>query len=290
MIIIDYNGVAVSGVLPQLKHGKAEESFIRHIILNSLRMYNLKYREKYGKMIIACDGRSWRKDVFAQYKAGRKKSRDDSKHDWSEIFRIIGLVKDEIAQHFPYQVLRHESAEADDIVATLVQRTQEFGHHEPVMIISADKDFIQLHKYDNVSQYSPMTKKLVTDKNPAAYLFEHILRGDSGDGVPNVLSADDVFVDESARQTPLRAKQIQEWSEAARAGRLQEAMPQQVYRNYMRNKTAIDLSCIPKHISDDILKIYDSNASTGSNSKILNYLIQKRCNQLVGCVEEFFNK
>lgn len=288
MIIIDYSGIAISSVFSQVKGDNIEESFIRHLILNSIRMYNLKYREKYGRVIIACDGGSWRKGYYAEYKASRRKNREASALDWTEIFRITNKVKDELIEYFPYDVIQCKHAEADDVIATLVETTQEFGSYEPVMIISADKDFIQLQKYDNVSQYSPMTKKLVTDKNPQRYLFEHILKGDSGDGVPNVLSGDSVFVD-GTRQTPLRANKIEEWFKAAAQNKLEATMPSEAYRNFVRNKTVIDLDCIPLEIKETITSTYKESPKK-NNSKILNYLIANRCNMLVSSAEEFFVK
>lgn len=249
-------------------------------------MYNLKYREAYGRMILACDGGSWRKDFYPQYKAGRKKSREASDLDWKEIFSIINKIRDEITEYLPYPVIAVQGAEADDVIGTLVESTQEFGQHEPVMIISADKDFIQLQKYDNVSQYSPMTKKLLKDKNPSHYLYEHIFRGDSGDGIPNVLSGDTVFVD-GGRQTPLSSSKISAWISAANDGKLESVLSEAVYRNYIRNSTVIDLSKTPEAIKSSIMSAYTSCENVG-NSKILNYLISKRCNMLVSCAEEFF--
>ena len=286
MLIVDYSGIAISGIFSQSAPGKITEDFMRHIILNSLRMYNLKYREKYGQLVLAVDSGSWRKEYYPEYKAARKKNRDGSKLDWVEIFSIINTVRDEIVEYMPYPVVACPRAEADDVIATLVESTQEFGAHEPVMIISADKDFIQLQKYGNVSQYSPMTKKMLTNTNPNLFLCEHVLRGDSSDGVPNVLSGDRVFVD-GGRQTPLSAKKITEWYSAAQRGTLETSMSSEVYRNYMRNSKLIDLSCIPDDIKESIMSIYNSLDKKG-NGKVLNYLISKRCNQLTSCAEEFF--
>ena len=288
MIIIDYSAIAISSVFSQNKSGKIEESFLRHTILNSLRMYNLKYRDKYGKMIIACDGGSWRKDYYSQYKASRRKNREESTMDWKEIFRIVNSIKAEIDEHLPYTVIQTDKAEADDVIAALVSATQEFGNYEQVMIVSADKDFIQLQRYDNVSQWSTMTKKLITDKNPSRYLLEHVFKGDSGDGVPNVLSSDNTFT-HGIRQTPLRAAKIDEWIAAQKAGTLQSVMPEDTYRNYIRNRTVIDLECVPSTIRDAILTQYAA-APVKNNSKILNYLIANRCNILISCASEFFTK
>ena len=288
-ILVDYSGIAIASIFSQVKNDKIEEPFIRHLILNTLRMYNVKYRAKYGQMVLACDGSSWRKTYFSFYKAARRKGREESTLDWTEIFRILNKVKDEISTHLPYKVIQTEGAEADDIIGTLVANTQEFGQYEPVMIISADKDFIQLQRYDNVQQFSPMTKKLVTDKNPHRYLFEHIVKGDGGDGVPNILSADEVFVTEGMRQTPVRASKIEDWYAAYKKDNMKNVLDDNTYRNYIRNRTLIDLQCTPSDLHDVILDTYNKAPVVG-NSKVLNYLIANRCNLLISCADEFFIK
>ena len=249
-------------------------------------MYNKKYRDEYGELVICADGmNTWRKEFFPEYKANRRKNRDNSDQDWNEIFRILHLVRDEIREYLPYKVIHLDGVEADDIIGTLTMRTQEFGQDEPIMIVSSDKDFIQLQKYNNVKQFSPIQKKMVTDNNPRMYLFNHIMRGDSGDGIPNVLSADDTFVSEG-KQTPLRQVKINEWLDAS--DRLREVMPEDIYRNYQRNKTLIDLNDIPDEVQESIINSYEEQSKT-PNMRVLNYLIKKRCNNLIEVVEEFYN-
>ena len=285
MILIDYNQIALSNIIVQKLN---DENMIRHMILNSIRMYNTTYRAQYGQMVICCDGmNTWRKQYFPQYKAARKKNRDNQTDtDWPEIFRILNLVRDEIRENLPYKVIHLEGCEADDVIGTLALQTQEFGKDEPVKIISSDKDFIQLHRFKNVSQFSPMQKKEVTDKNPHIYRFNHIIKGDAGDGVPNVKSADNVFVEEGLRQTPIRAKQIEEWLDNSE--KLSEVMDTEVYRNYQRNKKLIDLTEIPENISEMIINTFN-NSKKPMQMKALNYLIKKRCNLLIESVEEFYN-
>ena len=259
---------------------------IRHMILNSIRMYNKKHRDEYGQVVICADGmNTWRKDFFPEYKAHRRKNRDESDQDWNEIFRILHTVRDEIRDYLPYKVIHMEGVEADDIIGTLTMQTQEFGMDEPVMIISSDKDFIQLQKYKNVKQWSPIQKKFVTDKNPRTYLFNHIMRGDSGDGVPNVLSADDTFISEN-HQTPLRQTRIDNCLE--NVDNLRDNMDEDTYRNYQRNKKLIDLTDIPENIQESIINNFNGQSKT-PNMKVLNYLIKKRCNHLIEVVEEFYN-
>lgn len=284
MILVDYSGIAMSSMFAA-KTNDVNEGMLRHQILNTLRMYNVKYRAKFGKMVLACDGGSWRKNVFPEYKASRAAGRKESPIDWDDVWRVINLVREEIEEHMPYKVVQVRGAEADDVIAALVESTQEFGNMEPVMIVSADKDFIQLHKYSNVSQFSPMTKKAVTDKNPRRYLIEHILRGDSGDGVPNVLSPNDVFIDATKRQKPLTAKVIEAWATAY--SNLESVMPADVYKNFLRNRECIDLSYIPVEVSSQIIEAYEAQEDT-PNSKVFNYLVSKGCRMLVGCAAEFF--
>ena len=279
MIVIDYSGIAISNIFTQRLN--VSESLIRHMILNSLRMYNLRYRKEYGNMVLACDGGSWRKEIFPQYKAHRKASRDSSGLDWPEFFRILNLVRDEIAENLPYKVVHIQNIEADDIIGTLAEKTQNFGQHEPVMIVSADKDFIQLQQYSNVRQFSPMTKNLVKEKDPVRYLREHIMRGDSGDGIPNILSQDNCFVDK-LRQKPISSKKIDAW--IADYSNLSTKMEQETYRNFQRNQALIDLSRVPQSKKDTIINTYDS---VKTHSNILNYLITKRCGLLIECAEEF---
>ena len=283
MILSDYSQIALSNIIVQKLN---DENMIRHMILNSIRMYNKRYRDEYGQMVICADGmKNWRREVFPPYKANRKKGREESDQDWSEIFRILHMVKDEIKEYLPYKVLHIEGCEADDIIATLTMQTQEFGLHEPVMIVSSDKDFIQLQRYSNVKQFSPIQKKMVANENPITYLWNHIFRGDAGDGVPNVLSTDDTFISE-AKQTPLRQTKIDDWIHNAE--RLRDVMPEEIYRNYQRNKRLIDLTQIPEDIQQNIINNFNEQ-KPAMKMKVLNYLIKKRCNNLIEVVEEFYN-
>ena len=285
MIVVDYNGIAISSVVVQKL--AIEENLIRHFILNTLRMYNKKFRKDYGQMVIACDSSTWRRQYFPNYKFKRREGRDKDeveKANWEEIFRIISKVREEIEENLPYRVVKVDGAEADDIIGTLAMETQEFGKHDDVMIVSADKDFVQLQKYKNVRQYSPMQKKFVTEKNPNTYLFEHVLKGDSGDGVPNVLSGDNVFA-EGIRQTPVTRKKLDYWAENAQ--NLESVMGSEIYRNYMRNKKLIDLEEIPEELRTEIINTYESQEDTPKN-RVLKYLISKRCKNLISDIEDFY--
>jgi hypothetical protein len=247
-------------------------------------MYNVKFRKEYGQMVIACDSRSWRRDVFPQYKHGRSKGRDESTLDWGKIFDLLSMYLEEFKANLPYKIIRINGAEADDIIGALAIESQEFGKGEPVMIISSDKDFGQLQKFNNVKQFSPYLKKQIKIDNPRTFLAEHLFKGDSGDGVPNILSPDNTFVD-SIRQKPVSQKKMDEW--LRNIDDLQTVMNEETYRNYCRNKKLIDLTEMPKELYNQIVTEYETQ-KPASKLKVMNYLIQKRCRVLVECSEEFF--
>ena len=283
MIIIDFSQISIASFMAQ-PGAELSEQFLRHMILNSIRMYNKKYRDDYGQMVIACDGsNSWRKRVFPQYKAHRKKARAESTMDWELFFTYLNQIREEIQANFPYKFVHIAGVEADDVIGTLVEQTQEFGKAEPVMIVSSDGDFIQLQKYKNVKQFSPIQKKVIANSNAKLYLFEHIIRGDKGDGIPNILSDDNAIVD-GVRQSPITQKKIDAW--LAKAEDLKSVMDDTTYRNYQRNQQLIDLSLIPQDIKDSIINTYESQVLP-PRARILDYLIKKRCKLLVESVSEF---
>jgi 5'-3' exonuclease len=283
MILVDFNGVAIGSIVSQ--NLEVDEDLIRHTILNTLRAVNKRFRSKYGGIVIACDSRSWRRDYFPNYKYKRRKSKREDSKDWDEITRIANQMLDEIRENFHYKVIKVEGAEADDIIGALALEAQEFGRGENVLIISADKDFLQLQKFKNVDQYSPHKGEFVREQNPRTFLFEHILKGDSSDGIPNVLSDDDIFLQEGTRQSPVTKKKIEAWT--AGIDDLQGTMDEEVYRNFKRNKVLIDLEEMPQEIREEIVAKYDESTPT-DKSKIFNYLIKYRCKNLLSDIEDFY--
>jgi|TARA_R100000030_G_scaffold54701_2_gene41206 5'-3' exonuclease len=283
MIIIDFSGIAVANIIVQKMN---DESMIRHMILNSIRMYRKKFKDEYGTdIVLACDaGNNWRRQYYPQYKANRKKSRDESTFDWNKAWSILTQVREEIKENFPYKLIHEDGCEADDIIGTLVEHTQQFGQYQKVMIVSADGDFKQLQKYDNVSQFSPLTKKYVEETHPRQNLKLKILQGDAGDGIPNVLSHDDTFVN-GERQTPLSKKKKLAILEDLSEGELLYAASW--YRNYQRNEKLIDLTQTPQNLKHNIINEYEHQEPSNNTARVLPYLINKNCKMLIESVEEF---
>ena len=287
MILIDLNQVLLSGLMAQIagqKNLKLEEGLIRHMVLNILRSHIKQFKKEYGEVVLCCDNRKyWRKDFFPFYKAGRKKAREKSDLDWQLIFDILGNLKQELKEYFPYKVIDVEGAEADDIIGTLVPHKIA---EEDILILSSDGDFLQLQQFNgsfgnSVKQYNPTQKKYVESENPLVDLKEKIITGDKGDGIPNVLSSSDCFVRE-LRQKPITKNRMEQllsenhesWQdENARIG-------------FSRNQTLIDLSFIPEDIKKSIIDTY-SITKPAPRMKLMNYFMEKKLKNLMEVIEEF---
>ena len=279
-ILVDFNQVAISNLMINLKMNQldtVEEDMLRHMILNSLRFNRNKFTEEYGELIICCDGRNtWRRDVFPYYKRNRKESRAASGYDWNHIFETLNKIKSEIDEHFPYKVVHLDRAEADDVIAVLAK---QWTRDDKVLILSGDKDFMQLQKYDNVKQYSPVQKKFLRVDNPQEFLFEHIVRGDTGDGIPNCLSKDSTFVS-GDRQTPITKKRLTEWMQKGKVD----------YKNgdvgFDRNQRLIDFDYIPEDLAKDIVRVFE-DAPAGDRRNLFPYFVDKRLSKLMEHITEF---
>ena len=300
MILLDYSQIVIANVM--MNKRAMSEDFVRHAVLNTIRMYHHKFTKEYGELVVCCDAPdNWRRDAFKYYKAQRKTTRDKSDFDWTELFRLLHKIREEISENFPYKVVYIDKAEADDIIATIVMKREQkakklwqennnesvtgieelFVEQEPVLILSSDKDFIQLQKYPNVDQYSPLTKKFLNTDNPDNFLREHILRGDTSDGVPNFLSSDDTFVTDK-RQTPLSKKKVSVWAELEPDVFCQGEQ----LRNYRRNEMLIDFTKIPEWLQINIEDEYDNQPEVG-RSRLFNYFIKYKLKNLMEHINEF---
>lgn len=282
-ILIDLNQVLISNLMQQINSNpkeKLDESLIRHMVLNSLRSYIRQFKSKYGEIIIACDSKKyWRRDVFAFYKSNRKKDREKSDFDWHLIFETLNKIRDELKENFPYKVIDVEGAEADDIIGVLAPR---LASDSEVLILSSDKDFVQLQKYNNVIQYSPILKKFVQVDNPAQYVKEHIIKGDRGDGIPNFLSPDNTFA-LGERQKTINKKKLEEWINKSPE---EFCITEVMLRGYKRNQMLVDLDFIPETIKSAIVSSYETTKA-GNKQKMLNYFIDKKLRNLIECLDEF---
>lgn len=285
MIILDFNQVFISNMMMHIKNNDdIQEDLVRHMILNSIKKYRKKFGKKYGELIIACDDKNyWRKTMFPPYKASRKKHQEKSSLDWGKIFNTLNTIKSEIREIFPYKVIQIDSAEADDIIATLImhESSEIINNNNRILILSGDKDFIQLHKYPNVEQYDPVRDRMIKHGNPEEYLKEHILRGDSGDGVPNFLSEDRCFID-GTRQKRITSKKLDVWLKMEPAEFCDEGMMEK----YNRNQSLIDLSKIPSKIYNEVIVEYNKE-NKKDRSRIFNYFVKNKLKNLMESIQDF---
>jgi len=297
MILVDYSQVALSAILTfqrELKGNEAEvKNLIRHVTLSTIKSFKKKYGKEYGDIVICCDGRKyWRRDFFPNYKAGRKKAREASDLDWGLIFDTLSEMRQDLAKHFPYKVMHIERCEADDIIAALTKYAQEnelvqeglVEESQKILILSSDKDFKQLQLYPNVKQWSPMQKKYVTatQREIIEYKIEHIVKGDSGDGIPNIMSKDDVFV-VGERQKVVTTKRLQEFIDNG----FLACKNDDERRNWQRNTVLVDFDHIPDDVRGEIVQSYINTKPTGDKMAIMNYLIEHRCRLLLDELEDF---
>jgi hypothetical protein len=275
-LLVDFSQIFIGSYMTSAKYGDVSMDALRPTVLNTLRIYRNKFTKEYGELILCCDDKNnWRKDIFPNYKAARKKVRNTTDTDWQDLYDKLNLLKSELAEWFPYKVLQAEKAEADDIIAVLVGLA-----NERTLILSSDKDFVQLHQF-NVRQYSPIQKKFV-EGDAKWSLHEKLIKGDVGDGVPNIMSDDNVFIDDGRRQKPITKKKIDAWFD------LDPEMfcDNEMLRNLNRNKQLIDLSEVPESICINIRKQFEET-QVGDRRRLLTYFVTHKLKNLTENLSEF---
>ncbi len=296
MILIDFSQLAIAGVFAfssDFKKGSDTEKMsdiMRHAFLTSVLGYKAQYGKRYGEIVFACDGsNNWRKSAFKFYKQHRAKDRAESEMDWGAIFKLIDVIRTELETVFPWRVIRHDNAEGDDVIAVLTKMVTEadstvegslFDDPEPVLIVSSDGDFKQLHSLGDVVQINPMMKKRV-EKPTTTFLIEKIITGDKGDGVPSVLCGDDFFVNEDSGRAPPVTKKV---IERFKAG---IGLSEEEKRRFERNRQLISFEYIPETIKQEIVSLYNATTPKKDLNRIMEFLMEKRARQLLGRVQEF---
>ena len=274
--LVDFSQIFIGAYMSASKFTSVDMDVIRPAVLNTLRLYRTKFLNEYGELILCCDDRkSWRKELFPNYKASRKKTRSAAPIDWENLYECLNQLKEELIEWFPYKVIQADKAEADDVIAVLVGLA-----NERTLILSSDKDFVQLHQF-NVRQYSPIQKKFV-EGDAKWSLHEKLVKGDVGDGVPNIMSDDNVFIDEGRRQKPITKKKVDAWYD------LDPDMycDAEMLRNYNRNKQLIDLSEVPESICINITKQFEK-AVVGDRKRLLTYFVEHGLKNLTENLSEF---
>ena len=279
MILIYNSQIILANIFHSIKDNPTiNDDFIRHMVLNSYRMIRRKFHKEYGELVICNDSpKCWRKTHFPLYKQNRKDKQKSSDIDWAQIYSSMATIRNEIINVFPYKNIRLEGAEADDVIAVLAKT---FYNQEKILIVSNDKDFQQLQIFPNIKQYSTFKKEFLVCENPKLFLYEHIIKGDSSDGIPNIVSCDSSIVDKDKRQNKVTKKVMEDVFSC-----INNIESSKYAQNWKRNQTLIDFSSIPQDIEDEIIELY--NAHTPNRGSILDYMIEHKLVNLMDSVQEF---
>lgn len=286
MILLDFSQIMISNLSIALK-GQTDVQLdidrLRSMVLYSIKHYRQKFKADYGDdFVVCCDSRvkSWRHEVFPYYKIRRARTKDKSSLDWPAIQRLFDQIIMEVKENFPYATVRVDRAEADDIIGVLARKSLETG--ERTIIVSCDRDFYQL-LVDNphVSMYNHIIKREVNRASiPDDFLKDKIIRGDSGDDIPNILTQDDTFAIGKRSKTLYEKKVAELLSTSMNAWTTDERT------RYSRNETLIDLSRTPDDVRDEILASYNDRSVKG-RSRIYPYLVKHRLKELLNDIKDF---
>ena len=281
MILMDFSQIFLATLHASLgNHTNAaiDEDMLRHMALNSIRFNKKKFSPKYGELIICIDSRkNWRKDVFPYYKARRALSRQESELDWTEVFRVMEIIKSELREFFPYRVMEVEGMEADDIIGVLCHRFGTPLMSDPILICSGDKDYRQLQIYGNIDQWDPVLDRWIEVTNAEDFLFSHICRGDGGDDIPNIRSPENALM-LKIRQKPVTEKMMAQWKT--------DGLPDELKDRFEMNRKLIDLSCIPEDLKAKANALFDQPKKE-TNGKLLNYFISRKLRNLMEFLGDF---
>ena len=280
MQIIDLSQIMISAIFGSKRELDCTIDDLRAMMLFMIRNINSNFRRHYGTLVIAADGKApyWRKEIFPHYKGNRKKLREKSDVDWDAIHEVVTQFKTELKENFPYKFIEIDHVEADDIIAVLCQTYQD----EEIMIVSSDKDYFQLNN-ENIKQYDPINDRYIhnhIDESPSLYLAKHVIKGDRGDGIPNILSDDDTFMVEGKRQKTIGKNKLDDLVSLY----LAEGKIPEHEEKLARNITLIDLNHIPPEVKQKIVDVYSSvvPASRNDMRKYFGILGLTGCSRSIG--------
>lgn len=281
MILVDFHAIVIANIMQTLimnENLELKEDLVRYMTINTLRLIKLRFGNLYGKIVISCDNKNyWRKDIFPFYKAKRIKDKQESSINWSEIHSYLEKIKKEIDDNFPcFEVLEINKAESDDIIAVLTSLYSNNG--ENCLIISRDKDFFQLHS-PTVKQFDWIGDKFITIEDPLKTLFEHICKGDSADGIPNVMSPEDSFIT-GKRQKPMMQKKMDLWY-------TEKNIPDEIKPRFEKNHSLINFRSIPTDIREEIANTFIQKSINKKKNNIIKYFQEFHLKEMYENYQDF---
>jgi DNA polymerase-1 len=278
ILLVDFSGIAFSTYFVN-RINLNNTNFWRFLVLNSIQAMINEINP--NEVVLCMDYASWRKDIFPYYKSNRKKTQNTE--EFENLFKEIKEFRIELKENFPYKIIQIWKGEADDIIAVL---SQNLSKNNEVIIGSTDKDMFQLAN-DKVKIYNPIKNEFVEGKDKN-YLLELIMHGDSGDGIPNVRSDDDVFVIKEKCQKDFGPKTIQNILNTIGFEKWYSEQPEDIKKKFQRNKQLISLSLdvIPKELQDKIMEEYKVKP-TNDPQKMMHYFAEKQMTSFYDCLDKF---
>lgn len=285
MLLIDFSQLVISAAQRWAAKDKTpiDMDLMRRLTLDSILDMKEKHKAYAEEIVLCMDARHyWRRDVFPHYKGKRKKNRakqqEAGSFDWATFYKHFDQMKQELRENFSMRCIEVDKAEADDVIATLCL---VWAPHRDICIVSSDTDFVQIQQNisPKIKQWSNAVKKYITPANQEYDLFEHVVRGDADDGVPNILSEDDTFMNDEKRQTPIRATSVQSWAHFGLASPDKFCNSLEMLERFERNRKLIDLRCIPQEVVKSIVDVYNNTIPV--TGKQFNYMIKNRLHRLM---------
>lgn len=267
---------------------KIEIDMMRHMFLDTVRGNIMRFKKDYPNVVLAVDATKngyWRRDIAWYYKRNRSKARLESEWDWDTIFGMVNQIIEEFSLHLPRKVISIDKVEADDIIAVLTKELATAGH--PVMIVSSDGDYTQLHVHKGVKQWSPMQKKLVKPKHgsPYADLMVKLVKGDKKDCVSPIKCRSSYYADriEGERAPSVKTTWLKELTDAEDPRTL---LDDELTKRFDENVKLIDFNAIPQEIVDSIKDQY-YNKQVGTRNGFYSYLVRSKCAKLISKITDF---
>ena len=257
MILIDTSQLILSEAAVEYIHTpeRYNKSSLQKSVIKKIINVLKQYKRTFGGVVLCVDYpfKSWRHGIFEHYKFTRKAHKETMDFDWDKYFTYYNDILESFRANLPVKIIMCQGAEGDDVIATL---TKHFHTRENILIWSSDRDFLQLQKYNNVQQYSYKKKEMLRVDDPVMSLNEKIVQGDKGDGIPNCLSNDKVFVN-GERQKRITDKVKFALLENGKPPE-QNAPNREILENLERNRKLIDFDCIPIELDKSIIECYNT--------------------------------
>lgn len=259
----------------------------KHLILNQIVYYARRFKVDVKNIILCFDSpKIWRREYWKNYKMNRKTARNKSSIDWKQFFEHVNTFKKELSEYFPNMSVEVDGAEGDDVVYVL---SKKLSSKYNIIVVSSDKDLTQVLTFDNVKFFNIKrsggkwinTSKKSIEENK----IRHILKGDSSDGIPNVLSDDDTFIVDGKRQKACGDKKI---NKILDNGLDTFLMDTEIKKNYDRNVLMIDLDMIPENIEKEINRVFIKEFKKEQSwTKAIAWLKQNKFKNILNDLDKF---